>query len=178
MIKKEILKESRIKLSPWVTLIERTIKQDDGDAIYHSFDQSDYISIVAVNGNEEMLLVEQYRPAVDKITLELPGGLLDSGENPETCARRELTEETGYEVVDQVFSLGSFCPDTGRLSNRLHGFYTHDIKPVDTWRAESGVNLRAIPIKDIMPMIHEGVIDHALHIALICLVISNYFVQK
>jgi ADP-ribose pyrophosphatase len=173
MNKKNIINENRTKLSPWVTLLERTIKEDDDDAIYHSFEQHDYVSIVAINDNKEILLVEQYRPAVDKVTLELPGGLLELGETPESCIRKELIEETGYEVGQKILSLGNYYPDTGRLANRFHGFFCSDLRKLEGWSPEVGVNPLLLPIKDFAGYLKNGKLENALHIALIYKALFN-----
>ncbi|KEQ97027.1 hypothetical protein AUEXF2481DRAFT_38428 [Aureobasidium subglaciale EXF-2481] len=59
----------------------------------------DSVGIVAIlekpNG-PELLLQRQYRPPIDKVCIEVPAGLVDEGEDAETCAVRELKEETGY----------------------------------------------------------------------------------
>ena len=53
--------------------------------------------ILALTENNEVIMVEQYRPGPDKVLLELPGGYVEDGENPVEGAARELREETGYD---------------------------------------------------------------------------------
>jgi len=156
MLKKEIIKEERKILSPWVTLLERTVKKGNENTTYHSFEQDDYVSIIAINENKEILLVKQYRPAVDKITIELPGGLLELGETPESCARKELIEETGYEAVGQLHSLGNYCPDTGRLANRFYGFYCSTLKKLHEWSPENGDDPFFLSIKELPDHLNDS----------------------
>lgn len=54
------------------------------------------VAILEKPSGPELLLQKQYRPPIDKITIEVPAGLVDAGEDAETCAVRELKEETGY----------------------------------------------------------------------------------
>jgi len=54
------------------------------------------VAILEKQGGPELLLQKQYRPPIDKICIEVPAGLVDAGETAETCAVRELKEETGY----------------------------------------------------------------------------------
>jgi ADP-ribose pyrophosphatase len=51
---------------------------------------------MAISVGPEMILQKQYRPPVDKVTIEVPAGLIDAGETAEQAAERELKEETGY----------------------------------------------------------------------------------
>ncbi|MBF0714547.1 NUDIX hydrolase [Gemella sp. GH3] len=62
------------------------------------------VAILALTSKKEVLLVEQYRKAAERVTLEIPAGKLDLGENPLDCAVRELKEETGYQVSKEHFS--------------------------------------------------------------------------
>lgn len=54
------------------------------------------VTIFPKSTGPELLLLKQYRPSIDKIAIEIPGGMIDAGENPEQAAVRELKEETGY----------------------------------------------------------------------------------
>lgn len=61
-----------------------------------SIDAVGIVAILEKPGGPELLLQKQYRPPIDKICIEVPAGLVDEGENAETCALRELREESGY----------------------------------------------------------------------------------
>ena len=128
----------RTRLSPWVTILENRVIARDGDAeeIHHAVEVADYVSVLAIASDGRIQLVRQFRQAVNRFTLEFPGGLVDAGENPEQCAVRELAEETGLQA-GKVMSLGSFLPESGRLANRMWGFVTTGATPVSGWRASA-----------------------------------------
>ncbi len=157
----------RRPLSRWVTLVERSVSDGRETAVYHSLDQGDYISVLALNERREAILVRQYRPAVDRVTLELPGGLLEDGEDPTACAARELFEETGHRPRGDLVALGDLCPDTGRLENRLKAYFAAAARPDPGWRPEPGVEALAVPLPRLGALVASGAFDHALHISIL-----------
>src|SRR5262245_22720879 len=119
-----IVGTERSALSPWVTLVARAVARGDAaPQTYHSLEQSDYVSVLALTPDGRIPLVRQFRPAVQAVTLELPGGLLDSKEAPATVAARELLEETGLVAAGAPVLLGRLVPDTGRLENRFWCYF-------------------------------------------------------
>jgi ADP-ribose pyrophosphatase len=76
---------------------------------------------VAVDDDGHVLLVRQLRPAVGASLLELPAGLIDAGEQPIDCARRELEEETGF-TAQRLEPLASFYTSPGFCSEVVHVF--------------------------------------------------------
>lgn len=167
------------KLSDWVSVSERTVKVVGSKEleIFHSLQISDYVSIVVINEDGQIPLVRQYRPALDDWTIELPGGLLERGESPEACAQRELLEETGLVPVRSMKPLPCLFPDTGRLENRLWGFFVEAKPSLTNWTRESGVEPIFVGLGELEAMIISGKFNHALHVALIGLSIIKGFLK-
>ena len=84
--------------TPWFQIAGKTMRE--GEEPYYSLRLPDYAAVVAITAEERIVIVRQFRPAVERYTLELPSGLIDPGETPAEAARRELLEETGYEADD------------------------------------------------------------------------------
>ncbi|MCG7495564.1 NUDIX hydrolase [Vibrio sp. Of7-15] len=92
-----------------------------GKAITHtSIEHPGAAVIIPILNNGHIVLVNQYRPSLNKWLLEIPAGTMESGENPLLCAQRELKEETGYEATDwqnlgQITPLAGFCDEIQHL---------------------------------------------------------------
>lgn len=84
--------------------------------------------ILPVLDDGSIILIRNYRFAVGEHLYELPAGMIDEGEAPETCARRELTEETGYRA-GRVEKLGAYCSAPGSSDEILHAFLATDLRP-------------------------------------------------
>jgi ADP-ribose pyrophosphatase len=155
-------------LSEWVTLVENRViaSADDAGATYHSIATADYVSILAATPDGRIPLVRQFRPALDRFTLEFPGGMVDGGEDPAASAVRELAEEVGLKVT-LVQPLASFHPDSGRLGNRMWTFYANDALPIPGWRPETGVGHEMVDIDMLYARVFDGSFDHGPHLAMI-----------
>jgi 8-oxo-dGTP pyrophosphatase MutT (NUDIX family) len=154
-------------VSPWLTLVERSVLDSRGAPVgnFHGLALADYVSVIAIARDGTLPLVRQFRPAVERFTLEFPGGLLDEGEDPARCALRELAEEAGLQAANAT-SLGVFLPDSGRLGNRLWGFFVTAADPVANWSAEPDVEVLRVSAGALESYVRDGSFDHAPHLAL------------
>ncbi len=154
-------------ISPWVTLVERKVVDSKGTFIgnFHGLAVADYVSVIAITTEGVLPLVHQFRPAIERWTLEFPGGLLDEGEEPEHCALRELSEEAGLEAA-QAISLGELLPDSGRLGNRLWGFVVPQAEKLASWTPEPDLQIKWVSLTTLEDYIRDGTFNHAPHLAL------------
>ncbi len=86
------------------------------------------IAVVPVDTNGEILLVRQYRKALEKEILEIPAGGIDPGEDPETAVRRELQEEIGY-LPETLQRMGGFYSSPGFCTEYLYLYLAAGLKP-------------------------------------------------
>src|SRR5260370_23026903 len=102
-------------VSPWMSIIAREVEFSRGAPaeVYHAVEQADYIAIVAITRGGKIPLVRQFRPALEAFSWELPAGLVERGERPADCARRELMEGTRLSTR-AIHPLGETLPCTRR----------------------------------------------------------------
>jgi ADP-ribose pyrophosphatase len=103
-----------------LTLRLKYLQQPDGSRrLREIVEHAPGAAVVAVDDQGQVLLVRQERPAVGARPLELPAGLVDPGEQPIDCARRELVEETGF-AAQRVEPLVSFYTSPGFCDELIH----------------------------------------------------------
>jgi ADP-ribose pyrophosphatase len=110
-------------------LTEKVALPDGSARDYFTVRHPGAVAVVAVDEKDRVLMVRQHRQAVDANLLELPAGKLDSGEDPEVCARRELEEETGY-VCDELELLVSYYTSPGFTDERVSVFVGRALRRV------------------------------------------------
>jgi ADP-ribose pyrophosphatase len=136
----------------------------DGEPrVFHRIRSVDWVQILAITAKDEAVLVRQYRHGTQRVTLEMPGGLIDPGEDPATAALRECLEETGYRVRTAQ-PLGVVTPNPAILMNRLHSFYATGAEPEGAIQ-NTGTEVTEVvlvPIADLEGLLVSGEIDHAL----------------
>jgi ADP-ribose pyrophosphatase len=138
-----------------------------GDAHdFFAIDSCDWVNIVAITPDEQVVMVRQYRHGAGQLTLETPGGLVDPGEAPAAAAARELLEETGYAAAE-IVSLGAMNPNPALFSNRLHGFLARGAQRVREVRNESTeeTHVELVPLAALREEVRAGRVNHALVIA-------------
>ena len=125
------------------------------------------VSVVPVDG-DEVVLVRQYRPAVEDDVLEIPAGKRDvPGEPPEVTAIRELEEEVGF-TTDSVVPLARFFNSVGFSDEYSHVFLATDLRPVALDRQgpeEQHMTLHRRPLAEAVEMCLDGWITDAKSVA-------------
>ncbi len=122
-------------------------------------------AIVALDDEDRVIMVKQYRESAGRIMLEIPAGKMDPGEDPETCAIRELREETGYRAKSLTKLMGMRV-SPGFSSEIIYLFVARDLDlgEVDPDEDEF-VEVVKIPLKELVEMIMRGEIEDGKTIA-------------
>ena len=149
-----------------VFTVQRAVTESPFDGSEHDFfliDSCDWVNLVPITENNEVVCIEQFRHGTDEITLEIPGGMVDPGEEPELAAIRECLEETGYRA-ESAESLGVLSPNPALFPNHLHTYLARNVKLAGDVKntAREQTRVRLIPIRDLPDLLTSGAIDHAL----------------
>ncbi|HEY9510387.1 MAG TPA: NUDIX hydrolase [Verrucomicrobiae bacterium] len=134
---------------------------------FYVIESVDWVNVVAVTPNQELVMVEQYRHGSNTVELEIPGGMIDHGDlRPELTGARELREETGYEG-ENARILGQVYANPAIMNNRCYTILIENCRCVHPVEFDSGEDLitRLVPVADIPGLIAAGKIAHPLIIA-------------
>jgi ADP-ribose pyrophosphatase len=98
---------------PWVSVSSQTIRLPDGRVIndYYQIRTPEFAVFHVTTPDRKVIVIRQYKHGIGRVSLTLPGGLIDPSEKPLDTARRELLEETGYQAIGWR-SLGNYVPNS------------------------------------------------------------------
>ena len=148
---------------PRFKIIQKQYERPDGlNIIRDCVEPGDAVIILAVNENNEVFFIEQYRETIENVALELPAGMIEKDEDPKEAARRELEEETGIKAKSIEYLTSCFT-SAGYTAEKIYIYVAKDLEygyqHLD--ETEEILNIRKIHIEDAMKMILEDKIDHA-----------------
>ena len=123
----------------------------------------DWVNVVALTPDQQIVLVRQFRFGIDRFSLEIPGGVMETGEDPVAAGLRELREETGFSGTSARL-LGVVHPNPAIQSNRCHyvlvesAVRAHDLE----WDADEEIEVTTLPVAEVLQLAGKGGITHAL----------------
>lgn len=123
----------------------------------------DWVNVVALTSDGHLVLVRQFRYGINEFSLEVPGGVMDPGEDPVTAGLRELREETGY-VGTRARVLGAVHPNPAMQSNRCHLVLVEDVRrEADLeWDPDEEFEILTKPVDEVFALAAAGGITHAM----------------
>lgn len=159
-IRSEVVADCRVfRVRRDVSLSPREQSEHD----FFVLEAGDWINIIPLTSEGEVVMIEQYRHGSRDVTLEIPGGMVDAGELPREAAAREMIEETGYTSGD-ISTLGRVRPNPAIHDNWLHTFLARDVRfaRAPVFDSTEHTAVRLVPLAGVPRLIADGTITHAL----------------
>ncbi len=169
-----VVHENKEYHTPIFNLLQRKMQleaideKDEGD--FYVLEAPDWVNVIPITPNKEIVLVEQYRYGIEQPTLEIPGGMVDPGEQPLQSIKRELSEETGYNSSNWS-SLGKVSSNPAIMTNYTHLYLAEGCKLVrsekTTGDKHERINVHLLPMDKFLNYVADGTIHHSIMVAAI-----------
>ena len=132
-----------------------------------------WANILPVTKDDQVVLIRQYRHGVQEVLYELPGGVVEEGEDPLEGAKRELMEETGY-AAGNLIEVGRIYPNPAIQKNTLYCYLATDVKWVGEQHLDESeeIEVHLVPFDEMVEMAKDGRFVHALNVAVLFRVLA------
>ena len=146
---------------------DESIRASDGrEGRFFVIESRDWVNVIAMTGDQGVVLIEQFRHGIGETILEIPGGMVDPGEDPLDAAKRKLAEETGYTSGNWTF-LGKSRPNPAIQNNTIFHYLAAD--SIQTREKQfdehESITTKLLSPDDVSKHIAAGEITHSLVIA-------------
>ena len=129
--------------------------------------ENDWVTVVALTPDNQVVLERQYRHGIQKVILEIPGGTMDAEDGgPLEAIRRELLEETGY-TSDHFIQVGKVPPNPANQTNFIYYFLALDARKVAEQHLDATEEIEVVlkPLEEVIHMARNGELQHSLQVS-------------
>lgn len=162
----KILSSEYLVRAPWAVLRKDSCEMPNGHIVpeYYVLEYPNWVSVVGVTTENEIILVKQYRHGVGKSILEIPGGVIDEGEDSLTAAKREMLEETGYQF-DSFDKICELYPNPATSNNKNTTYLALGGKKVQEQELDTqeDIDVMIVSIDEVKALVLQNKIGQSLH---------------
>ena len=166
----QVLESKYVYRDEWLRLRSDMVRLPNGRVLspFHIVELPDWVNVIAITPDRNVLLVEEYRHGAAQTILELPSGVIDgTKEPPATAVKRELLEETGF-ASDNWHALGSSFANPARQANRVYSFVALNARKVAEPSPDEGevILTHEVPWRDFLADLDAGRLElQGFHLA-------------
>lgn len=166
MEKWKLLSSEYICKEPWATLRKDTCELPDGriNDHYYVLEYPDWVNMVGITEQNELLVIKQYRHGAGMLSLEIPAGTMESGENPVDAAIREMLEETGY-AFDHIEEIATLYANPATSGNVTYTYLMTGGRKVQEQALDDHeeIDVYLVPLPEAKKMLLDNRFSQALH---------------
>ena len=136
---------------------------DQKQGEFFVIETNDWVNVLPITEDNEIILVRQFRYGTKKFSLEPPGGVVENGEDPILAGQRELLEETGYSGKNPKI-IGTVFPNAAIMANRCYFLLITDVKMTSevSFDPHEELQTEKIEINRLKELVHSGEISHSI----------------
>ncbi len=161
----EVLSEKQVAACRVFNVFEEHCRHplDGREGTFYSITSNDWVNTLALTPKLELVMVRQYRFAIRELSWEIPGGIVDPGEEPLAAGLRELREETGF-CGENARLLAHCSPNPAIIRNRCHFAYVENVQQTESLDLDSNeeIEIQTIPVHEAFAWAQDFKIRHTL----------------
>lgn len=166
-MKWKVIESTYLFKVPWLTVRKDTCETPTGTIVpsFYVLEYPEWANAFCLTKEGKVVMVKQYRHGIGEISIELPGGVVDEGENVEEGVRRELLEETGYQFENLQY-LGKISANPSTTNNLMHMFLATGGEKVAEQKLDEAEEVEVVymTIDEVKALMREQKILQSLHL--------------